>query len=170
MTSGLNHFTPVDDLVAHFKTAIASTGATAQVQQRYGGFVAFSAVTAYELTLRSILCDFALRKHNVFGAYVQAHLERINGRIRLNEIKDTHVAAFGERYKKRFQRLLQEADAAELASTRRSMFSSYSNIIIWRHGLAHQGVLPPTATFAEVESAYFLGKKVYECLEKAMTR
>lgn len=53
---------------------------------------------------------------------------------------------------------------------RRSLVTSYSNLVSWRNDFAHEGRVPAFATFDEVAQAYEDGKEVVLCFEGCLKR
>lgn len=158
-----------DDLIKHLDCIIVPS-MDPFLRTRYVGFVCVSAVTVIELAIRDILIEFAAKKHRVFGAFCQDAYERLNGRVTLKDLRTVHIKRFGDRYLKRFDRLLEGQEGRELAASGRSVASSYGNLITWRHSFAHQGVLPPNASYAEAKQGLELGKQVLQCLDLALQR
>jgi hypothetical protein len=137
---------------------------------RYVGFFCVSAVTVIELAIRDILVEFATTKHKVFGAFCDELYERLNGRITLDDLRKTYIKKFGAKYVTKFSKILDEEERRELAEFRRSIKSSYGNLITWRHAYAHQGNLPSNASYLEAKQGFELGKQVLHCLNQAMKR
>jgi hypothetical protein len=164
-----NHFTLADNCIAHLKGVVPGI-ADPGLRSQYVGFASVVAVTVFELAIKEILIDFAQNKHKIFGAFVEGHFERLNGRIKLKDLRSEHIPRFGDKYVKKFDALLDAEEQRILLSLRRSMKSSYGNLITWRHEFAHQGRVPMNATYAEVCDSYSLGKVLINCLSKAMVR
>jgi hypothetical protein len=164
-----DHFTLADDMISHLDSV---TGGITDpfVASRYVGFVAVAAVTVYELAIKEIFCEFAQKKHNVFGNFVHKYFDRINGRIALKAIREDYIPRFGDRYVQRFKKNVKEADENSIKAHQGSITSSYSNIIVWRNKFAHEGKIPSTPTYEEVKKAYFTGKSVIDCLANTMRR
>lgn len=164
-----DHFRLADDYITHLDLVIGAI-ADPFIKSRYSGFLAVSAVTVYELALKNIFRDFAARKHNVLANFTNLYFARINGRIKIDVIKDDYVKRFGDKYVKRFSKKLEARERQILRTDGASVRSSYGNIITWRNGFAHEGMVPTTATYDEVKKAYGLGKHVIHCLAETMTR
>ena len=164
-----NHFKLADDMISHLDSVVG--GITDPfVTSRYVGFVAVAAVTVYELAIKEIFCEFATKKHNVFGNFVYKYFERINGRIKLEIIQKDYLPRFGDKYLQRFERKIKKTDEQSIKDRRGSITSSYGNIIVWRNEFAHEGKNPSTPTYNEVKKAYFTGKSVIDCLADTMQR
>jgi hypothetical protein len=164
-----SHFTIADDMITHLNSIVG--GITDPfISSRYVGFVSISAVTVYELALKEIFIDFAKRKHIVFGTYAESHFDRINGRIKHQNIKDDYIEKFGTRYLTRYQRKIADTERAFLVSHGKSVLNSYNNLITWRNDFAHAGRIPNTVTFNEVVASYHLGKELIRNVAETMTR
>ncbi|MFZ5652992.1 MAG: HEPN domain-containing protein [Pseudomonadota bacterium] len=159
----------VDGLTPHLDTVVVP-GLDPVLTSKYVGFLCVSAVTVIELAVKDILVEFAARKHKVFGGFCQDLYDRLNGRITLNDLRKNHVKRFGDRYVTRFDRLLNAEEDRELRASGRSIRSSYGNLITWRHSYAHQGILPPNASYGEAKQGFELGKHILKCLDTAMRR
>jgi hypothetical protein len=149
------HFKLADDMIVHLDTVIG--GVTDPfIQTRYVGFVTVAAVTVYELAIKEIFIEFATKKHKVLGTFTRSHFERINGRIKLEIIREEYVARFGDKYKLKFKQKLEEAEIRFLRSQKVSIKSSYNNLVTWRNEFAHGGTIPLTASYSEVKRSYEL--------------
>jgi RiboL-PSP-HEPN len=162
-----DHFRLADDMVAHLDTIILGVQ-DPFITSRYVGFVSVAAVTVYELALKEIFCQFGEKKHRVLGNFTRSYFDRINGRIKISNICDEYIPRFGEKYLKRFKRNLQIIEQNGLHAHGISIRTSYSNVIEWRNSFAHQGIIPPFVTYAEVTQAYRVGKDVLTCLSDTM--
>lgn len=167
--SYVSYFKHADDIVNHLNTVVP-TLTDPLLQAKYVGFVAVAAVTVYELAIKNVFIEFGTKKHKVLGAFTEAYFKRINGRIRIQTIKDDYIKRFGERYQKRFEKNLERISEDYLLINRRDIKSSYGNLITWRNDFAHEGKLKITATYPEVVQAYEDGKEVIRCLAETMTR
>ena len=165
----LNNFKHADDLVAHLNLVIP-TIADPLLQSKYIGFVSVSAVTVYELAVKEIFITFATKKHKVLGNFTGAYFDRINGRIKIKDIRSEYISKFGSKYEKRFLRIIEHRSDEILSTAKRDIRSAYNNLITWRNDFAHEGKLNITATYAEVIQSYEDGKEVIHCLAQTMTR
>jgi hypothetical protein len=164
-----NHFKLADDMILHLDSVVDGI-LDPFITSRYVGFVAVAAVTVYELAIKKIFCEFAQKKHNVFGNFVYKYFDRINGRISLKELQDQYLPRFGDKYLKRFKKKILNTDEKSIKARLGSITSSYGNIIVWRNEFAHEGKIPSTPTYDEVKNAYFTGKAVIDCLADTMQR
>ena len=164
-----DHFNLADDYINHLDTLMGSIS-DPFVKSRYTGFVAISAVTVYELAIKTIFLEFAGRKHKVLKNFTSAYFERINGRIKVKVIRDDYISKFGDKYVVKFDRLIKQKEYDVLRSAGASISSSYGNIIEWRNQFAHEGIIPTTPTYDEVKKSYQFGKSIIDCLDEAMKR
>ena len=164
-----DNFQHADGIVIHLNT-IVPTLTDPILRVKYIGFIAVAAVTVYEMAIKSIFIDFANKKHKVLGHFTEAYFERINGRIRIVNIREEYITRFGERYLNRFNVKLEQYANDYLRRHKRDIRSSYSNLIKWRNDFAHEGTIRTTATYPEAVQAYEDGKEVIRCLAETMTR
>jgi len=147
---------------------VISTITDAEVLASYAGFLSVSAVTVYELAIKDVFNEFALKKHKVFGTFVENHFKRINGKIKIDDLKNEHIKPFGSAYLQKFQVLLQKKEDSIFKSHHISIKTSYQNLIQCRHNFVHKGF--PTLTINEVIDNYKNCKDVIHCLNDAMKR
>lgn len=163
-----DNFILADDIIAHLDPLVRNIN-DPFIQSRYAGFITIAAVTVYELCIKDIFSDFANKKHNIFGNFVDGYFDRISGRIKLEDIKKEYLKKFGEKYLNRFKRYTKNAENICLRYYGKSMLSSYGNLILWRHSFVHEGKAPP-ATYSEVIKSYEIGKNVIIVLDNTMYR
>ena len=164
-----DHFRLADDLIAHLTPAVVGI-ADPFIASRYSGFVAVAAVTVYELAVKEILCTFGELKHAVLGNFTRKYFDRINGRIKYRVLHEEYVFSFGDKYVRRFKKIVAKREKEILIAQRKSILTSYDNIITWLNLFAHEGQIPTNATYAEAVDAYEMGKEVIECLARSMKR
>lgn len=164
-----DRFSQVEDYLIHVDEMMENI-ADPFVQGRYIGFIATSAVTAYELAIKDIFYAFADRKHAVLGNITRAKFFRLNGKIKLEDLKKEHIKSFGERYLSRFKRDLEAIDDTYVRAHGKSPKTSYNNVITWRHTFVHEGQPPNTTNYEEIKSNYIAGKEVIHCLFRSMVR
>lgn len=164
-----DRFTLSDSFLAHIDPMMGGM-ADDMVRSRYLGFLAVAAVTAYELALKDIFYRFSDQKHSVLGQLARSKFDRLNGQIKLADVKDRHIACFGKKYVERFSRELDIEERLALTAKEGSIKSSYGNIVIWRHNFVHEGTWPNTATYGDLRKAYQHGKRLIRCVDRAMTR
>lgn len=165
--SYLNRFTTTDNLIAHLSPIVSTIRDTA-IQSNYAGFLSVSAVTVYELAIKDIFTEFALKKNVVFGTFVEKHFSTINGRIKLDDLKGQHIKQFGTKYLIKFEKRLKIKEDIASTTTRKNIRTDYSNLILCRHKYVHGGT--PTLTFQEVLDNYQTGKDVIHSLYETMQR
>jgi RiboL-PSP-HEPN len=163
------HFKHADDVIAHLNSVVPQLQ-DPLLESKYVGLVTIAAVTVYELAIKEIFCDFAQRKHIVFGTFIKAYFDRINGKIKRKVIEDEYLSKFGEKYVERFRKNLNQASISHLSSNGRDVHSAYANLITWRNAFAHEGTFSTTATYTEAVQSYEDGKIVIRCLAKALKR
>lgn len=167
--SYLNSFKHADDVIAHLNTVIP-TITDPMLQAKYTGFAAVAVITVYEIAIKEIFINFAKKKHKILGNFTESYFDRINGRIKINVIKEDYISRFGSKYVNKFSLKLKKEADTYLISHRRDIQTSYANLILWRNNFAHEGRLNATASYQDVVNAYNDGKEVIRCLHEVMNR
>jgi RiboL-PSP-HEPN len=158
-----------DDYLSHVDVMMASI-ADDFIKTRYLGFVTVSAVTAFELAIKDIVFRFSDEKHRALGELARSKFDRLNGQIKLSDIRDKHISCFGKKYSIKFDKQLALEEADALKNRQGSIKSSYGNLIIWRHKFVHEGVWPGTATYGDIRRSYEHGKRLIRCIDRALVR
>jgi len=161
-----DHYQHADDIIEHLDTIVPGLP-DPLLQAKYTGFVTVAAVTVYEMAIKEVFIAFAARENAVFEAFVESFFRRINGRIRLDDLKG-YACRFGQSYEKDFSARLSSANSSHLNQYRRDLRSTYSNLILWRHDFAHAGRTATSATYEEAVQSYQDGKVVIDCLAQTM--
>lgn len=164
-----DHFRSADAYIRYTDNVVGSID-DPFIKQQYVGFVAITAVTAYELAIKEIFVGFAARKHKVFGTVVENIYDRLNGHINLKELSDRHIKRFGDKYERRFRKKLQGKEDLCLKRDGRSIKASYGNLLTWRHAFVHEGRMPSNGNYVEACTAYRDGKQVVVALSESMVR
>jgi len=163
------HFQAAKDYIDHTDEIVSAINDPG-VKQQYIGFISTSTVTAFELAIKEVLYLFAEKKHRVFGSFVENTYKSINGRITLDDLRKHHIPRFGEKYVKRFNKVLEEQEREYLKQHGRSIKSSYGQILVCRHTFVHQGSVPSNITYEEIVKSFEPGKKVVDTLDQIMVR
>lgn len=162
-----DRFISTDNLITNLRPYLA-TVTDAAVLSSFSGFLSVSAVTVYELAIKDIFNEFASKKNKVFGHYMQMHLDRINGHIQIDDLRNKQVKLFGVKYDTKFCKSIAQKEETTLAARRISIKSSYKNLITCRHDFVHKG--SPTLTINEIIDSYNYGKEIIHCLNNSMKR
>ncbi len=163
------HYRLADDMIQHLNTVINGIN-DPFISSRYVGFVTVAAVTVFELALKDIFIEFAVNKNRVFGTFTEGHFDKINGRIRNENIKNDYIKKFGIKYLDRYNKKLEQLETETLRLERVSIKTSYQNLITWRNEFAHAGQIPTNVTYFEAVQAYERGKKLIKCVADTMNR
>lgn len=161
-----NRFGAVDLLIKQL-LPFDQPGTDQMVLSSMAGIIAVEAVTAYELAIKDIFEEFAKKKNKVFGVFVKASYERINGRIKYNDIKQS-VKQFGDKYKNRLVAKMTLKTKEVLRKKGVDLVSKYDNLIEGRHQFVHKGGL--TLTLSEAVDNYEIGKYLIAVLDETMKR
>lgn len=162
----VDRFLATDGLIQHLQPIIPTIH-DPQVLSNYTGFLAVSSITVYELAIKDIFNEFAKRKNLSFGNFVEKHFEKLNGRIKIRDIKD-NVKTFGEKYSNRFTKKINIEESLQMTNLRVSMMNCYDNLLTCRHKFVHAGIV--TLSIQEVIANYTIGKNVIHILDRTMVR
>ncbi|MGI9250349.1 MAG: HEPN domain-containing protein [Pseudohongiellaceae bacterium] len=162
-----SHFSRTDDLIEHLNKVVPPVE-NPLLQLQYVGFVSVTAVAVYELAIKTIFVDFSKQKHHIFGNFVESYFDRLNGRIRVQDIVDDKITKFGKKYVDRFQEKLKKREADFRKENKRDCKSAYENIIHCRNHFAHGNLSGVNGTYQEVVQAYRDGKEVIHTLDETM--
>jgi len=162
-----DRFRATDSLITHLKTVIV-TITDEEIKANYAGFLSVSAITVYELAIKDIFSEFALKKNKVFGTVIERYFKRLQGRIGLDDLKGNHIKLFGDKYLRKFNNKLTIKENRIFATSRISISAEYGNLINCRHKYVHTG--SPTLTINEVMEDFQSGKEIIHCLNEAMKR
>lgn len=158
------HFALVDDVVGHFDGAVVGLGP--ELASRYAGLFAISSVAVLELALKDVIVGFAKSRDRVFGDYIEARYAQTNARIKLDQIRESHLKLFGDTYVKNFNANIARAENLALKWYRFSIAQRYSNLITCRHKFAHEG--QATCTYGDAKHGFAAGKVIISCLARAL--
>lgn len=157
-----------DTYIKHSKLAVQEI-TDPIITSRYTGFAATNAVTMYELAIKRLLIRYCSNQHPLLGNVAENIFSKVNGRIKIDDIKKNFLSKIDHTLSLKFEARLKEWEQAMLASSGKSIKSSYDNIIQWRHEFVHNGHPPANATLQETIDAYYAGKCVVECLNIILT-
>jgi len=163
-----DHFKLVDDVASHLDAAVEAVDAF--LQSRYVGFYAVASAAVIELALKEIVVSFAEMNHPLFGGYLASRYERINGRVRLEDITKEHLKPFGQRFQKRFNLLLKRVDRYYIPRMGYSVKLSYEALLTCRHQFAHEGNVPANIGYVDIKRGFEAGKIVMACLAKTLNK
>lgn len=162
-------FLQSDLALAHLDTYVSTVG-DPFIVSRYTGYVAVTAVTAFEINIREKTFDFCRKKHNVFGNFAEAYFAKTNAKVKTQQLQEEFLRKFGLRYLNRYKSKLNDLEKSHLRDHGRSLKGSYNNLIQWRHDFVHDGKLPDYATYGDARDAYEHGKKVVEAFFETLVR
>lgn len=131
------------------------------------GFLSVAYAAAFEECVKEIVKTFAKRQHILLHRVIEKKFDRINGKIKIEVIRDDYLQQFGEEYSAKFKKIISRIDEEELRKVGASPVSSYANIISWRHAFAH--ALERQTTIDEVQKAYPLAKRIVHALDEALS-
>jgi len=162
-------FLHADEVIKHLNTVVPTISNHLLVQ-KYVGFVSVVAVTVYELAIQNIFIESAKKTHQEFGVFAEAWFDKINGRIKLKNIKTDYLSKFCEERRSRFEKNLEKKSSDSIRENGRDITSAYGSVIATRNTFVHAPNIQSHVTYVEIVKAYEDGKKVIHCLAEAMAQ
>ena len=95
-------------------------------------------VAVYEACVKETLVGFAARHHSNFGQYAERQYERLNSKIRLEDLY-AYCRVYDSRVHDKFGRIIKHRKKRVIDLTGRDFSRDYNQIINWRHAFAHAG-------------------------------
>lgn len=160
-----SHFHLIDDVSAHLDGVVATVDAF--TKSRYVGFYAISATAVIELSVKTIITDFAVANNSILGCYISEKYRKLNAKVSLGDLEQ-HLAPFGDSYRSRFKELLGRVEDIGLRRYRSSVKSTYGNLLSCRHQFSHEGKVPNNSTYEEVKKGFAASKAVLYCLSESL--
>ena len=161
------HLQKVEELAANVVRNAPDPGiATDSFRADLAGFLAVAYAAAFEESVKEIFISFARLQHEILHKMVQKKFDRINGKIKIDVIKNEYLLPFGEQFKDSFSSELQREETEVLRTQGQSITSCYTNIIDWRHAFAH--ALERQTTLEGVQASYTVAKKVIQILHTSL--
>jgi hypothetical protein len=131
------------------------------------GLLCTAYVAAFECSIKEILTTFASETHSVLGNFVAHNMDRINGRIKIDNISRDYIRPFGDKYEAKFKELIKTTEDTILIQNRKSVRNCYENIISWRNDFAHNG--QHLASFEETCDAFPIAAHVILQIDATMS-
>lgn len=160
-----SHFSRIDNLAREINELVPN-GGYKQVQFRadLAGLLVVAMAATYETCVKDVLYDFANRHHIVFGAFTQRNYEKLNSRIRLDDLKK-YCRLFDDSISQRFKTLLADRKNKILGRSGTNIETSYDQILTWRHDFAHAGIR--NTTIEEAIKTHRAAKRVLYTFDAA---
>jgi len=151
-------FKAADELIECMRSILSKEDP--ETQSKFAGALSVSAVTVYELAIKDILIEYATIRHEDFGYFITKYLKRLNGRIKLSDLK-SEIDNYGSSIKAKFETEINKVEESDSG-----IQSCYNNLILCRHSYVHRGQV--TLSMPECIEDFEKGKKIIRALYNAM--
>lgn len=160
------HFSKIDELVLQINKNVPPDDAFASVQFRsdLAGLLVVAMAATYETCVKEVLCSYAGGKHGSFGDFASRNYEKLNSRIKVQQLCE-YCALFDPEIKKKFNNKLKESKAKILIRTGTNIETSYGQILAWRHDFAH--AWNRNTTIEEAAMTHRAAKRVLYAFDRA---
>jgi len=128
-----------------------------RLENELAGMFSVAIVATYEDIIKETLIDYSGKIHPKFQTYIENDFEKINARIRWNDL-NSYAVKFGldewqdpasQKTGTIFDGLLKQKREIVERRFRRDLMRSYDFLLDWRNGYAHELSTPPV-TFKDV--------------------
>jgi len=161
-------FRKIDVLISEINNSVPPNSSYSVVEMRadLAGLLVVAMAATYETCVKEILCSHANAKHAAFGSFATRHFERLNSRIRVNNLIE-YCELFDPSMKQKFKTLLTSRKKVISERTGKNIESSYNQILDWRHGFAH--AWNRNTTIEEAAETHKVGKRVLYVFDRAFS-
>lgn len=161
--STTGHFKHADSVIETLKRVQPYVWNDYNTPVTFTGMVVTAAVTSYEIEVKGSLFRFADKHGAYLSSFAHRQWDKINGRIRIDELAN-YLAYFDEDFKKEFKQQLNSLEESTLRRSGTSIKAQYQQILTNRHQYVHSGSSSVMQmTFEEAINDYEQGKEVINC-------
>lgn len=163
------HFSKIDALIVEIDALVPAGNGYQAVSFRadLAGLLVVAIAATYETCVKEILFTYANGRHIDFGAFASRNYDRLNSRVKIQDLEG-YCELFDPAIKKRFQARLSARKASILKRTKENIGTSYSQILLWRHDFAH--AWNKNTTIEEAARTHRFGKRVIYTFDDAFNR
>lgn len=157
----------IDSLVLEINSQVPTSGyANVQFRADLAGLLVVAMAATYENCVKEILFSFASRNHPNFGAFTQRQYEKLNSKIRVNDLKK-YCELFDPAICAKFKTSLSDKKSKLMDRANVNIETSYEQILNWRHDFAHTGAR--STTIEEATKMHRYGKRIIYLFDQAFT-
>ncbi|WP_428943252.1 HEPN domain-containing protein [Pantoea sp. FN060301] len=102
------------------------------------GLLVVSISSLYENCIKEIILDYALRHHQQFAAYTSRNYEKLNSKIRVDDLNKL-AKLFDDKVHQKFTKNLKRIRQRTERWAGKDIVGSYNQILTCRHSFAHAG-------------------------------
>jgi len=160
-----SHFAKINELIVEIQD-IVPDGSYKMVKFRadLAGLLVVAITATYENCVKEILCEYANKKHVAFGKFATRNFEKLNSKIRINDL-ERYCSIFDPDIKIRFRKNLARTKSKILNRVGKNIEDSYMQLLAWRHAFAHAHI--QQTTIEEAVSYFVLSKRIIYILDDA---
>lgn len=164
-TDLISEFQRVEAIAASIEEFVPDDSiSTVEFKGDLAGFLVVAMASSYENCVKIILVSHAAKKHREFEEFASRNFDRLNSRVRVDDLK-RYAGLFDDRIKAEFNIRLSEKKAKISARTGHSIVERYNQVLAWRHAYAHSG--QKNTTIREALEFHNYAKRVVYCFSQA---
>lgn len=161
-------FTRIDALVNEIQQLVPENNyQNVQFRADLAGLLVVAIAATYESCVKETLFAHANSHHAAFGGFTRRNYERLNSRIRLDDLSG-YCTLFDPAIKVRFKDRLRTRKTKLLERVGKNIEVSYGQILAWRNDFAHAGIR--NTTIEEAAQTHRIGKRVLYVFDDAFCR
>lgn len=161
------HFSKISELVDEMNTFVPQDdNKKIQFRANLAGLLVVSISATYETCVKETLCEYAHRHHILFGGFADRNYEKINSRIRIDDLR-RYCDLFGDSISCKFKATYRKKRERIRRTTGFDIEQRYSQLFSWRNDFAHGGIR--NTTIEEVYSSHNIAKRVMYIFNEAFS-
>lgn len=162
------HFAKIDELIKEINELVPSHSyRSIQFRSDLAGLLVVAMAATYETCVKEILFEYANRHHVFFGAFAQRNYEKLNSRIKVNDL-EKYCKLYDPILCQKFRNSLSKKKKLLLERIGKNIETSYEQILSWRHDFAHARIR--NTTIEEASETHKMAKRVIYILDEALTK
>ena len=161
------HFSQIDVLISEANAIVPpSSYKNTKFRADLAGLLVVAIAATYETCVKEILFEYADSKHNAFGAFARKNYQRLNSKIRVNDLT-YYCELFEPSIRINFKSRLAIRKRNLLDRVGINIETSYEQILTWRHDFAHARIR--NTTIEEAARTHSAGKRVLYVFDTVFT-
>lgn len=161
-----SYLSRVDELASKIDSYAPSGARNNEFRADLAGLLVVSMASAYESCVKEILFDYASRHHPQFAYYTERNYEKLNSKIRIDDLNKL-AKLFDDRNHSKFKDALAKVKQRIAIWTGVDITGCYNQVLTSRHSFAHAG--ERTTTIEEAIKNHRYAKHVIYIFHKSFS-
>ena len=157
----------VRQVIEFLDNVITVTSPEAFEKSRLAGLLEVEAVSAFETNIKDIFYNFCNNENEIFGTFVRNKYKKLNGRIKIESIKEI-LGLLGEAFVEKFDKALSKLSDDVYVKHSPDPVTNYDSLISDRHRFVHEGSLD--LSYEDVKRYFEFGSIIVDTFAKALKK